>query len=560
MGTDRRKMAIVAPLGGFELPVVTVAILAAVLGFAFGLGSTKLLNIVKPRPPELVTATALPPGSEADRERFFRFTWLVLDVLPRYLRVHFKLAWDQRYDGILPAWRDTPADGNAFWQGVYHQQPFGLLQMVAGEYTASVVEGDATALVPPNKIKVEGQEFRIVALTKGNRLHLNHKAAKTGVFAAYNQLVSYERNCDPRMCKMLSTKFMDGSRQGWDTTMLCFALLQSSHSLVSDVGSRVQVEAVRSLRNNKLAHIKSCCLLSSELEEAVNCMDSYVSGNLPSALCSEWLSISRQVLHEIQSVPRVMALADSAELEDVDENGTSEKAIQPSPSQLQSQRESSEHDTEHEAAQQIQAVPAVTQPQSQLATQESPQQTQQQQQQQQQQTQPVRPQTRTNGGSVLRNPTQEMERSAPRAKSSKQRALRTSRQSSGSAHTQIKMAEHPRRSVHQLQPEFVPSIRNQPQNIPNIGVTSAITPAIPVESSLQQHSLCGSDGLQLPVYLSGALVTITERGTHVQALWKKELRANGNTLDDEQNGKLVNGTDADDSNEIATEYGNAACV
>eukprot|EP00658_Telonema_sp_P-2_P046699 TRINITY_DN3497_c0_g3_i12.p1 TRINITY_DN3497_c0_g3~~TRINITY_DN3497_c0_g3_i12.p1 ORF type:complete len:818 (-),score=118.02 TRINITY_DN3497_c0_g3_i12:414-2867(-) len=278
-----------------EIPI-TVAIIAAVVGFALGIvAKVQLTPSRKPR--------------EVERERFFRFTWLVLDVLPCYLRVHFKILWDQKYNQQLKPWSDGADDGQAFWHGVYNSDPATMVEMDEGHYFANRIEADESdgfdRIGAKSKIRVEGNEYKVLSVdTKGRRrLLLNHKAPESGVFPAHDQIVSYEQNCDPRMAKLFGGKVLTGDRELWDTSLLCFALLQSSHGLLQDGRNRLHVENVRNLRNNKLAHIKSCKMDCFDLMRAVETMDAYVMANLPENLCAEWCHASRQVLYEVVSMP-----------------------------------------------------------------------------------------------------------------------------------------------------------------------------------------------------------------------------------------------------------------
>lgn len=388
-------MAVV--LDSSTLPI-TIAVFAAVVGFVVGVGARSLVS--KPAQHKVREAEP-PPTEDRDRERFFRFTWLVLDVLPCYLRVHFKSLWDSKYASVLPPWSDSERDGEALWNGVYNNEPLGMLKMTEGKYVATPEEFDVELLSPRSKLRIEGLDYRVVSTTESNpSVHLNHKAPSSGVFEAFDQMVEYEQNCDPRMAKLFGAKALTGDTNLWDTSLLCFSLLQSSHKLLVDSEHRAHVEGVRNLRNNKLAHIRGCRMDRWEMMEAVNIMDLYVSSNLPSRIVAEWCHASRQVLHEVVSMPRMMPPAGD-----------------PEPQVLMIQDTRIQEDRQPLQQQQQQAQ--ATQQQSLLMLQDTPRQVRQQaraiQQHQLEASQPAALRNQSQRASAQQNPPQNTTQSAAQA-------------------------------------------------------------------------------------------------------------------------------------------------
>ena len=325
-------------------PLLLVAMLASVVGFMVGLGAKSLL--IRKADEKHVEKVASPStGTDADleRERFFKFTWVALDVLPHFLRLYFKMQWDRKYDSVLCQWSDSQSDGASFWNGVYSDVPVGNVELRAGEFVAtadnSLVDWSQSA-APRSKLKIADSEFKLLhSQTKGkaSRLHLNQQAKVTGSFDAYNQIVAYESNCDRRMEKQFKAKALSGKRDTWDTSLCCFALLQSSHQLLTeaDSSSRSHVESVRSLRNDKIAHVLSCRISELELKEAMAIMDQFIVFCLPPIVCAEWCVMSRRVLGTIPwALPRAMPAAGREETAD-DTCDTTQLQLRQQPQQQQ---------------------------------------------------------------------------------------------------------------------------------------------------------------------------------------------------------------------------------
>jgi hypothetical protein len=103
-------------------------------------------------------------------------------------------------------------------------------------------------------------------------------------------------NADYRMARHFQPKVLRGALGGWDLSLLCFALLYSSHDLLGGAGyeARHLVEQLRDLRNNKLAHVERCALCAADLEQAVYAMDSFVAECLPEHWV-QWVEASRGI-------------------------------------------------------------------------------------------------------------------------------------------------------------------------------------------------------------------------------------------------------------------------
>ena len=183
--------------------------LAGAVGCLGGLLCTFVLRPVCTERTLTNTSAGVPPvdNSTADRERFFKFTWLVLDVMPHYLRLYFKVRtallavacdplllllqrlWDKKYAQTLPSWCDEATDGAAFLHGVYNNRAAGTLQLTEGEYMAAVSPQLLCALKPRERVRVAGKEYTVVIVQYAtDQVHLNHPAEVTGTFDAFTQV------------------------------------------------------------------------------------------------------------------------------------------------------------------------------------------------------------------------------------------------------------------------------------------------------------------------------------------------------------------------------------
>merc|ERR1711988_192460 len=274
--------------------IMLLCILSAVSGFAFGrlsLSSRKNTSLDA-------------DNSKSHKERifFFKFTQLVLDLLPVLLRQYFRERWLARYQRT---WRDTPADGAMFYYGTFEGSPAAYVQVEAG---SKVVKGDLSRVMMPladgspglsagDLILIGDSELQKVQSVKPSVLYLAKCSSSSGVKELRVHKIRGETNMDSRMRRFSMPKLVQGDTRDWDMSLLCFALLYSSHALIP-IGdpARQLVEGLRDLRNNKLAHISSCSMPYEELVSAVQKMDEFIEYCLPSER-EIWLQTSRGILN-----------------------------------------------------------------------------------------------------------------------------------------------------------------------------------------------------------------------------------------------------------------------
>lgn len=241
------------------------------------------------------------PQRQIDNERksFFQFTQLVLDVLPVLLRKYFKARWHTTYDRM---WSDTEEDGAAFWWGTFDENPCAVATVTKGSTLAVPMDGGlrvqtygVRGMAPGDHILIADEMYKVVSL-KPNILHLSRPARESGTFPVRMQSMRGERNADSRMRRYFEPKVLKGDVRDWDLSLLCFALLYSSHNLIP-IGddARQLVEELRDLRNNKLAHVERCAMDSHELARAVEIMNRFVEGCMPNEL-ELWNEASRGIL------------------------------------------------------------------------------------------------------------------------------------------------------------------------------------------------------------------------------------------------------------------------
>jgi len=257
-----------------------------------------------PPPPSSAVVSLSPRIAENDAARlnFFKFTTLCLDELPVLLRLYFRRRWEVV---IGTPWANGQHDGSAFWDGVFDTNPWANVNANSGSNKVTVVphEGnhhDVELLAPGDKVLVGLQTFKIMS-RKNATLFLNDEVQAPGssVLQLRGQTIRYERNADSRMAKRFRELILTGDCDEWDISLLCFALVNSSHELMHGVEDKIPViEALRDLRNRSLAHVRSCRMTPEEMMMAVAKMDSFVSGCLSTDEWSEWKAVSRQVLQE----------------------------------------------------------------------------------------------------------------------------------------------------------------------------------------------------------------------------------------------------------------------
>lgn len=287
--------------------LVSVAIVGAVLvGFAAGSRVRKskprnsgghlprrdsLMEPQKGQSPEIAME---------DKRCFFIFTSLVLDLLPVYLRLYFRVRWFETRGRI---WRDRPSDGEAFWHGTYELTPFAMVRVSEGSTVSAVIHTNNTPpqtndLKPGERVKI-GREPTKVVCTRGCKVHLSSPSTATGDLPLFRQHLPGEANADSRMSPFYAPKVLRGDVRGWDVSLLCFALLNSSHHLMGTAPreAKSMVEALRDLRNDKLAHVERCAMSIYDLREALNTMDSFMSVCL-SEHWESWVEASRGLMEE----------------------------------------------------------------------------------------------------------------------------------------------------------------------------------------------------------------------------------------------------------------------
>lgn len=274
--------------------ILLLCVSSAVAGFSIGRASRLVTARTKPRSEERE------PAAE-DRVSFFKFTQLVLDLLPILLRQYFRERWQARYGR---AWRDTHEDGEMFYRGTFSQRVVTVLDVEEG---STVARGDLAAVMhfpdgspglSPGDLVLLGEELHKVQSVKTSALHLSKPCSSTGAKELRIQLIRGEKNMDSRMQRFFEPKVLMGDTRDWDMSLLCFALLYSSHGLIP-IGddARQLVEGLRDLRNNKLAHISSCSMTREELWHAVHSMDAFIEYCLPSEW-ELWVSTSRDLLDQ----------------------------------------------------------------------------------------------------------------------------------------------------------------------------------------------------------------------------------------------------------------------
>jgi len=292
--------------------IVSVAIVGAVLiGFAAGSRFRKskprfnggLLRRQDSSLAELKTRQS-PVNDMEDKRCFFIFTSLVLDLLPVFLRLYFRVRW---FETRGRKWKDRPSDGEAFWYGTYDLEPFTTVRVTEGSTVSSVVIPNNNTnptnhpLRPGERIKI-GREPTKVVCTRGHKVHLSSPSTSSGDLPLFRQKLPGERNADSRMAPFFEPRVLRGDVRGWDVSLLCFALLYSSHCLMDTAASeaKAMVEAIRDLRNDKLAHVERCAMSPQDLNQALSTMDSFISVCIPEHWES-WIEGSRGLMEEARN-------------------------------------------------------------------------------------------------------------------------------------------------------------------------------------------------------------------------------------------------------------------
>lgn len=248
-----------------------------------------------------VVPRALGKSEDDQREAFFQFTTLVLDELPILLRKYFRHCWDDAYGASLGPWTESESDGDAFWNGVFDQDKWFDVCVHNGSNVVQVlspVRPGVPSLSPGDKVRVGHCRAKVMSV-KGDSLYLNDMIEYAdATLPLTGQCVPYERNADARMARHFRPLVLAGDSSGWDISLLCFALLNSSHELLRGREAHAtHLHALRELRNSRLAHVQRCRMERSELKSSVQVMDSFVRECMPCEW-EQWHAVSRAVLQQ----------------------------------------------------------------------------------------------------------------------------------------------------------------------------------------------------------------------------------------------------------------------
>ena len=120
-----------------------------------------------------------------DRVHFFKFTQLVLDLMPILLRQYFRERWHARYGR---SWRDTSDDGEVFHYGSFHQTHTCNVRIEAGSRVA--VAEDLGSLLQQSEgspglcagdvVRI-GEVLQKVQSVKKDCIHLYKPCTSTGM-------------------------------------------------------------------------------------------------------------------------------------------------------------------------------------------------------------------------------------------------------------------------------------------------------------------------------------------------------------------------------------------
>ena len=88
----------------------------------------------------------------------------------------------------------------------------------------------------------------------------------------YAQAIKHETNVGPQMKKAFKKQITAGDCSKWETSLLMFALLNSSHGLLPEAHpARKLLDDIRSFRNI-LVHSASCSMETTTVDRAVASM------------------------------------------------------------------------------------------------------------------------------------------------------------------------------------------------------------------------------------------------------------------------------------------------
>merc|ERR1711998_456509 len=120
-----------------------------------------------------------------DRVHFFKFTQLVLDLMPILLRQYFRERWQARYGR---SWRDTRDDGELFHHGSFEQRATCNVRVEEGSRVVVLAQNLSGVLQLPDGSHLAagdtillGEELHKIQSIKKDIIHLNKPSTSTGM-------------------------------------------------------------------------------------------------------------------------------------------------------------------------------------------------------------------------------------------------------------------------------------------------------------------------------------------------------------------------------------------
>eukprot|EP00947_MAST-08B_sp_MAST-8B-sp1_P003065 g3065.t1 len=230
-----------------------------------------------------------PPAGFTERDIFFCFCQLLIDELPKELRVLFKALWRRKYPAFPWLDDDAATNGDRFLYGVGD-----------GVEEFDVDLGDVLVRGKSDKAKsAAGQEWFVPKAFGGSRLKINGQAvwiqkAQKDNFVMKDKWPGndgrnevrcrafgrrqdiYEVNKGPKSAinnKPSMIKVRSGEIQDWDFTLLLFALVNSAHGLLDGLpdllGALENQRGVRKVRNAFFGHIEKTTMPWSEFRKSM---------------------------------------------------------------------------------------------------------------------------------------------------------------------------------------------------------------------------------------------------------------------------------------------------
>jgi len=217
---------------------------------------------------------------------------MMLDYIAKLLRELFKRCWDAKHPNNF--WQDTEDDGRLFMQGspVDDLLP-GTAKLTHNSGKVITSHDLSLLLCKDDKVRLgmePGMEYTVADKSKPHEFTINHKwtGENQAAVEMYGQTIRCERNNNNNSMKdVIKRKMLQGDRIHMDISLLTFALINSSHELLSE-RSADQSESVKSIPDlrKQTAH-GSCFSMSNEkLEEAKRTMTTFVEQCLEDMLPS----------------------------------------------------------------------------------------------------------------------------------------------------------------------------------------------------------------------------------------------------------------------------------